>query len=672
MFYVLRATGISCAIRHYPKMNATFLQTIGLFEQDSSIFLVYLIMLKSILFKPMLKSFLILLCLSLSVHRYATAKPDSIKTVPQLLDSVKKIMNRNNIPGLLLTLVTRDSVIFSGGVGLADLKNNIPVHEHHLFRMGSVSKSFAALAILQLIEQGKLSLDDRLRDIAPEVTFENEWETTDPLKVVHLLEHTTGFDDMHFSAMHNSETHELPLPQMIRRHENSLHCRWKPGSRFSYSNPGYVILTYLIEKFSGQNYRDYIAQHILRPVGMTESNFVSFIPSGDESDYAKGYSWEDGGYDDVPFNPINGAAAGTLNSSAHDMGRFVQCLLNSGRIGDTLIVAPASIDRMEISMSSLASRSGMHHGYGLANFRRKQGTWAWMQGHSGGIDGFASYYGYNRYYGAGFALSNNAMESNKAIITLVTDFLTRNLDKPTRTTSALDLASIEPYLGFYSFSSPRNEILAFAERLINGFELALENDTLTVKTLFEKPLKLIPASANIFYRGDNLEADVIMTKDENGQLVYIYDAYYYEKSSAFIYWLRLGGIVASVVLLITYVLYTLIWLVRIQSLSREEIFIRLWPLTSIIFFAAMIFCFNAMLDPLIDAGQFNWKTAGYALFSALWLVISLASFLVIFRGFSFVRRKFTAMYITGVIAANGILSVYFFINGMIGKCFWLY
>lgn len=616
---------------------------------------------------------LMLFCLNVFAHRHAAAQSDPVvQTVPQLLDSVQKIMNRDHIPGILLALVMHDSVIFSGGVGWAELKNHTPVNDHHLFRMGSVSKSFASLAILQLIEQGRLSLDDRLRDIAPEVVFENEWETTDPLKIVHLLEHTTGFDDMHFAAMHNAEADELPLLEMIRKHANSLHCRWKPGSRFSYSNPGYVILTYLIEKFSGQNYHDYMAQHILSPIGMTESNFLSFIPSGHESDYAKGYSWEDGGYDDVPFNPINGAAAGTLNSSARDMGRFLQCLLNSGRLGDTSLVTPASIDRMETSMSSLASRSGMHHGYGLANFRRKQGTWAWMQGHSGGIDGFASYYGYNRDYGVGFALSNNAMESNKAIITLVTDFLTSNLDKPSRTTSPLDKSFIEPYLGFYSFASPRNAILAFAERLINGFELTMENDTLTVKTLFEKPLKLIPASANTFYRGDNIEPDVIMTKDENGKLVYIYDAYYYERSSAFMHWLRLGGVLTSVALLISYALYTLIWFIRIRSLSREEIFVRLWPLAAILAFAAMVYCFNAMLDPLIDAGQFNWKTAGYALFSALWLIVSLTSLLVIFRGFSFIRRKFTAAYIVIVIAANGFLSLYFFVNGMIGKCFWLY
>lgn len=620
----------------------------------------------------MLKSFLIFLCFSVSVLRYTYAQTNTVETVPQLIDSVQKIMKRNNISGLMLTLVTRDSVIFSGGVGFADLKNQIPANEHHLFRMGSVSKSFAALAILQLVEQGKLSLEDHLRDIAPEVIFENEWETTNPLKVVHLLEHTTGFDDMHFSAMYNSETNELPLREMLHKHENSMHCRWKPGSRFSYSNSGYVVLTYLIEKFSGQNYHDYMAQHILGPIGMTESNFVSFIPSGKEADYAKGYSWEDNGYVDIGFNPINGAAAGTLNSNALDMARFVQCLLNSGRIGDTTIVKPASIDRMETSASSLASRSGQHNGYGLANFRRRQGSWAWMQGHTGGIDGFSSYYGYNRKYGVGFAVSNNAMESNKEIITLVADFLTRNLDKPVPVTSALDRTFVEPYLGFYSFASPRNEFLAFAECLINGFNLYLENDTLTVKTLFDKPVKLIPASANTFYRGDRVESDAIMTKDENGQLVYIYDAYYYEKSSAFMFWLRLGGILGSFVLLITYVLYTLVWLIRIKSLSREEIFVRLWPLAAIVTFAAAIFCFNGMLDPLMDGGQFNWKTAGYALFSALWMVESLASFIVIFRGFSFVRRKFTALYITAVIAANGILSVYFLINGMIGKCFWLY
>ena len=619
-----------------------------------------------------MKKLIVLFLLMIAPRLYAVSPDSGAQTVPQLLDSIRMVMNKNHIPGLLLSLVSRDSVIYSGGLGLADVKNNVSVNKHQLFRMGSVSKSFAALAILQLIEQGKLSLDDRLRDIAPEVPFENEWENTDPVKVVHLLEHTAGFDDMHFASMHNSQDHELPLPEMIRKHANSLHCRWKPGSRFSYSNSGYVIVTYLIEKFSGQNYHDYMAQHVLGPIGMTESNFNSFIPAGQETDYVKGYSWNDKSYDDVPFNPVNAGCAGTLNASAHDMGRFVQCLLSSGRCGTTEIISPASVDRMETSVSSLASRSGKTNGYALANFRRKQGTWAWMQGHSGGIDGFASYYGYNREYGVGFALSNNAQESNGEIIHLIADFLTRSMTAPARKTLQLDIAAVEPYLGYYRFASPRNEILACVNILLNGVVLSLDGDTLRAKPLFESSITLLPASANTFYRNDNVEADVVLTRDENGNAVYVYDAYYFEKTSFIAYWAPLVLIVLSLVLLVTYLPYSLVWLVLIRRLSREDIYIRLLPLLGIVALAAAVFSFGAMFDPLIDSGRFNWKTAGYALFSSMWFVLTIWSLVVILRRFTAVRRKVTAVYLALVVSAGVALSMYLLFNGLIGKCFWLY
>jgi CubicO group peptidase (beta-lactamase class C family) len=85
------------------------------------------------------------------------------------------------IPGLMIALVTRDSVIFSGGFGYADLEEKIPVNSTHLFRLGSITKSFAALAIFKLVREGKLSLDDKVSDIAPEISIQNlKYEIPDP------------------------------------------------------------------------------------------------------------------------------------------------------------------------------------------------------------------------------------------------------------------------------------------------------------------------------------------------------------------------------------------------------------------------------------------------------------------------------------------------------------
>ena len=97
--------------------------------------------------------------------------------------------------------------------------------------IGSTSKIFVALAVLKLVEQGKLSLDDTLADLAPDVAFENPWEETHPIRVVHLLEHTTGWDDIHLPEYAHNQPDPVSLKEGLDFHPHSRISRWRPGSR---------------------------------------------------------------------------------------------------------------------------------------------------------------------------------------------------------------------------------------------------------------------------------------------------------------------------------------------------------------------------------------------------------------------------------------------------------
>ncbi len=112
--------------------------------------------------------------------------------------------------------------------------------------------------MILLHREEKISMDDRLRDYAPEVPFDNPWEETHPVLIKHLLQHSPGFDDMHFKAMYNEGEAEPTAYELVEAHQKSLHARWKPGTRMAYSNPGYVVITYLIEKTSGLPEGSYI------------------------------------------------------------------------------------------------------------------------------------------------------------------------------------------------------------------------------------------------------------------------------------------------------------------------------------------------------------------------------------------------------------------------------
>ncbi len=214
-------------------------------------------------------------------------KTESINSIKQLTDSIEIIVRQEHITGLMLGITTKNSVLFSGGFGYADLETKRQVKESTLFRMGSITKMFVSLGIMKLVNEGKLKLDDELKKIAPEVPVQNKWEATNPVRIIQLLEHTTGFDDIKLNRMYSLDTIENTGIDMMLVHKNSMICRWNPGERFAYSNPNYAVLGYIIEKISGKPYNQYLTENILNPLGMMNSNFNSRskFPQKDVKEY---------------------------------------------------------------------------------------------------------------------------------------------------------------------------------------------------------------------------------------------------------------------------------------------------------------------------------------------------------------------------------------------------
>src|SRR5262249_41268695 len=156
------------------------------------------------------------------------------------------------IPGAGIALVSREGAIWVGGVGTADLATGRRVSAETTFRVGSVSKSVTALAVMQLVERGQFSLDVPLATPAPEVQFENPWEQSQPVRIAHLLEHTAGFEFLRFNEEFDDRPSPRPLLEALAVNPRSRHSRWPPGTRMSYSNEGYLVAGYLLEKLTGR------------------------------------------------------------------------------------------------------------------------------------------------------------------------------------------------------------------------------------------------------------------------------------------------------------------------------------------------------------------------------------------------------------------------------------
>ncbi len=554
----------------------------------------------------------------------------SIFTFDQLRDSIKKEMDYREIPGLMITLVTRDSVIFSGGFGFANLEEEIPVSGGHLFRLGSITKSFAALAIFKLVREGKLSLEDKLIDIAPEVSIQNPWEKTHPVKIKHLLQHSSGFDDMHFTGIYNRngiETHGL---EIIQNFSNSLYCRWPPGSRYSYSNPGFIVISYLIEKFSGQTYNDYVHENLFIPLGMDNSN-VDLILDGPE--YAIGYNYQKGIHDKVPLYAINAAMAGALNSSADDMARFVRFFLNEGIVDSVSLFTSADLDKMETSETTLAAEAGMQAGYGYANYWSHLNKKVPFHGHDGGIDGFISKYAYNRELGVGYAISNNGSTGFGKISGWIVDFLTQSAQEPVLTEESLPEETVSAYTGYYRFHSSRNELFAPVEFLLNGRNLRYKNDTLILARFLGDNETWIYVGNDQFRNTENNIASLVLAKDSDGNEIITGMRTGYLEKSGFIWPVILR------IILMTAVLFNIVMIPAGVIISILQVFgkvdriisrsITIPFLSSASLLALIVFFFRS-LNEMASLGSVNFYTVGtYAaglLFAALTLISAIRIF----------------------------------------------
>ena len=186
----------------------------------------------------------------------------SPQTTEELTRAIAMVLEETNTPGAGVVLVSRDAILLSTGIGLADRASKAPVTPDTMFRAGSISKSFTALAILKLQEAGQLKLEDRVRDLAPQAKFENPWEDSEPVRLIHLLEHTAGFDEISLREFATSRPASR-LEEDINFDPRPRTSRWRPGQFCSYSNADYSLAGY---GHDGTTPRPY--EHIIgRPSG---------------------------------------------------------------------------------------------------------------------------------------------------------------------------------------------------------------------------------------------------------------------------------------------------------------------------------------------------------------------------------------------------------------------
>jgi len=309
---------------------------------------------------------LIVLVLLLSTASFAQDR-----AATRVDEYIRAEMKAQQIPGLSLAVIRNGDIVMAKGYGLANVEHQAPVKPETIFQSGSMGKQFTATAVMMLVEEGKLSLDDKITKFFPDAP--EAWRN---ITIRHLLTHTSGMGDYPDDFDLRRDYTEDELVQRIK----SVPLAFQPGEKWSYSNLAYVTLGVLIHKVSGKFYGDFLQERVFKPLGMTTARVISeadIVPNR-----AAGYRVVDGELKNQNWvSPtLNTTADGALYLTVYDMAKWDAALYTEK------LLKRASLEQMWTAVKLNDGRTFPYgFGWGLGEVRGHR-----IVEHGGSWQGFKS------------------------------------------------------------------------------------------------------------------------------------------------------------------------------------------------------------------------------------------------------------------------------------------
>ncbi len=364
-------------------------------------------------------------------------------------DQVMAAQYKPGGPGAAILVAKDGKPIYRKAFGKANLELNIPMTPENVFELGSITKQFTAVAILMLMEEGKLSLSDEITRFIPDYPTQGK-----KITVHHLLNHTSGiksYTDM-ASFRKLARTDMTPM-ELINAFKNEP-MDFDPGEQWRYNNSGYILLGYIIEKVSGKSYENFIEENIFRKLGMTHSWYGSkgeIIPKR-----ASGYQPAAGGFANADYLSMTlPYAAGSLMSTVDDMLIWNQAIHNNKLV---------TKENRQKAFTNYALNNGepMNYGYGWGPNEINGNP---SVEHSGGIFGYTTMGIYlpaeNLYV---IVLTNNSAVSPGDVAIKIAA-LAAGKPYATKATTVLTEAQLKKWTGIYEFEKGMLREISFD----NGF-----------------------------------------------------------------------------------------------------------------------------------------------------------------------------------------------------------
>ncbi len=313
-----------------------------------------------------MKSFLLAVLLLSACSSGSAQKPDT-----KALDSLFSIYDQKEVFFVNALVKREDSILYQGSAGYQDREAGIKNQPQTKFLIGSITKTYTATIIMQLVEEGKIKLDDKLARFYPDIP------NADQIMVAMLLRHRSGLFNYTSSPTFITEVAEPISKEQFLERFKSLKIDFAPDAKYEYSNTNYMLLGFIIEQITGDTYENQLQKRILTRLGLQDTDYGR---PADRKNFAKSYIFT--GEKWVPTQPewnIDwAAAAGGIATTASDLALFYEGLFNGKLVSD----------------KSLAQMMEMKGGYGFGLTTVPYGARTFY-GHGGGIESYLSFVGYN-------------------------------------------------------------------------------------------------------------------------------------------------------------------------------------------------------------------------------------------------------------------------------------
>lgn len=431
-------------------------------------------------------------------------------------EDIETVLLQEGLIGIAWMTIDDDGETGFGTAGLRDNRDGLTFTAETRFHVGSLTKTLLSTGILKLATEGRIDLDAPAIRYLPDLFPGNPPAGFSDVTVRHLLDHTGGLNDAHMWQIFSEKADpDAPLSAAFRDPEKQLRVRSEPGSQYSYSNMGYTLLGMIVESVAGTRYEAYLDEHLLAPLGMSDSTFAFTTQEGPDADPTLAWGHVDDG-SRYAASPIFLRPAGQFTTTTADLAQLARFLLSDGVVDSQVFIDAELMRSRGKPAGTEAAGVGLVAGYALGLGRRdRHGVVAFC--HGGNIVGFVAMFCLFPDEQKAFAYSANTDSETADYGRLDARFIEALGIKPATPPPAVSQApDISGWFGRYVLSPNRFQTFEYLDTVFGAIKVSAAGDSLDMSSLQQDTRQLRPVGAGLYSANDRETASHVLLRGEGG------------------------------------------------------------------------------------------------------------------------------------------------------------